>query len=117
MKPVDLVCSSIRPTQINSYLITSIEVDLRHINCGLDRNKGYGKKRRSNFKIEDIILCFESLKFLEIDSEQEGDWEYFVVDKDFFGKRKKYRMVFCIDQKLPHNSGIITFFELKRRES
>ena len=117
MKPVDLVYSPIRPTQINSYLITSIAVDLRHINYGLDPIKGYGNKRRSDFKLEDIILCFESLKFLEINFEQEGDWEYFVVDKDFFGKRKKYRMVFCIDQKMPHNGGIITLFKIKKRES
>lgn len=61
MKPVDLVICSIRPTLVNSYLIKTIEVDLKHINYGLDRIKGYGKKARSNFNIDDIVLFFESL--------------------------------------------------------
>ncbi len=114
MKPADLVTCSIRPTLINTYQIKTIEVDLRHINYGLDPEKGYGKKARSNFKIEDIVLFFESLNNLEIDSEKDGDWEYFVADKVFFGKRKKYRIVFCIDRKSSHVSGIITLFQVKR---
>ncbi|MBI2519215.1 MAG: hypothetical protein HYV97_02310 [Bdellovibrio sp.] len=117
MKPTDLVHCPIRPTHINSYLIKAIEVDLRHINYGLSRTKGYGKKARSHFKIEDVISFFESLNFLEINSENDGDWEYFVVDKVFFDQKKKYRIVFCIDQKKPEAGGVITLFEIKRGKS
>ena len=113
-EPADLVLCSIRPTWINSYQIKKIEVDLRHINYGLDQVKGYGSKARSNFTIEDIILFFESLDNLEINASIDGDWEYFVIDKAFFDKRKKYRIVFCIDKKSPHVSGIITLFQVKR---
>lgn len=116
MKPVDLVICSIRPTLVNSYLIKTIEVDLKHINYGLDRIKGYGKKARSNFNIDDIVLFFESLNNLEINADQDENWEYFVVDKAFLGKKKKYRMVFCIDKRSPHVSGIITFFQVKRSQ-
>ena len=117
MKPADLIHCSIRPTQVNSYLIKTIEVDLKHINYGLDQTKGYGKKTRSDFKIEDVVLYFESLNLLEINSNQYGNWEYFVVDKTFFDKKKKYRIVFCIDQKSPSCSGIITLYQIKRRNN
>jgi hypothetical protein len=60
--------------------------------------KGYGHKVRSSFEAEDIILFYESLNGLEIGFEADGHWEYFIVDKPFFEKRKKYRMVFCIDR-------------------
>jgi hypothetical protein len=114
MKPADLVTCLIRPTWINSYLVKRIEVDLRHINYGLDRSKDYGSKARSSFMLEDVVLYFESLNSVEINSEREGDWEYFVVDKVFFEKNKKYRIVFCINKKSPHISGIITLFQVMR---
>ena len=116
MKPAELVICSIRPTQINSYLITKIEVDLRHINYGLDEQRGYGKKARSHFKIDDIILFFESLNNLEIGSEKDETWEFFAVDKIFFDQKKKYRIVFCIDQRNPQMGGIITLFQVQRRK-
>ena len=114
MKPADLVTCLIRPTWINSYLVKRIEVDLRHINYGLDRLKGYGSKARSSFTLEDIVLFFESLNSVEINSDREGYWEYFVIDKAFFEKKKKYRIVFCINKKSPHISGIITLFQVNR---
>jgi hypothetical protein len=114
MKPVDLIIRSIRPTIINSYVIEKIEIDLKHVNYGLDPVKGYGGKARSSFEAEDIIRFFESLNGLEIGFEADGHWEYFIVDKPFFEKRKKYRMVFCIDRNGPNITGIITFFQIKR---
>ena len=47
MRPADLILRSIRPTTINSYLIEKVEIDLKHVNYGLDPKKGYcGKARR-----------------------------------------------------------------------
>ncbi len=114
MKPADLILRSIRPTIINSYVIEKIEIDLKHVNYGLDHKKGYGRKARSSFEAEDIIRFFESLNGLEVGFEAEDQWEYFIVDKPFFEKRKKYRMVFCIDRNEPSITGIITFFQIKR---
>ena len=114
MKPKDLIRCSIRPTIINSYLIKEIEVDLKHINYGLNLEKGYGIDARSNFDMTDIARFFESLHQIEINSVPDENWEYFVVDKSFFCK-KKYRMVFCIDRNEPNTSGIITFYGIKRR--
>jgi len=117
MKPNNLTNRSIRPTTINSYLIEKIEVDLKHINHGLDPKKGYGSKARSTFGMNEVAQFFESLDGLEASSEIDGNWEYFVVDKPFFEKKKKYRMVFCIDLREPNVSGVITFFEIKRGDS
>ncbi len=41
----------IKPTLINDYLIEMIEVDLRHVNFGLDSERRYRLKARSNFEI------------------------------------------------------------------
>ncbi|MDH4467952.1 MAG: hypothetical protein QE271_07830 [Bacteriovoracaceae bacterium] len=114
MKPGGLILRSIRPTIINSFVIERIEIDLKHINYGLDPKKGYGQKARSTFVIEDIIRFFESLNGMEIEFNFDDGWEYFVVDKSFFDKMIIYRMVFCIDHKEPSICGIITFFQIKR---
>jgi hypothetical protein len=114
MKPADLILRSVRPTIINSYVIEQIEIDMKHVNYGLDPKKGYGRKARSSFEAEDLIRFFESLNGLEVGSETDGEWEYFIVEKPFFDKKKKYRMVFCIDRKWPSTTGIITFFQIKR---
>ena len=39
MRPANLESIEIRQTQINSYFISRLEVDLQHINYGLDDNK------------------------------------------------------------------------------
>jgi hypothetical protein len=58
MKPADLILRSIRPTIINSYVIEKVEIDLKHVNYGLDPKKGYGGKARSNFEAEDLVRFF-----------------------------------------------------------
>ncbi len=113
MKPVELIKSRINPTKINDYIISVIEVDLKHINYGLDIERQYNKKQRSHFKIEEIISFFESLHLSEINSNEDENWEYFAINKTFY-KNKKFRMVFCIDRLSPNISGVITFFEITR---
>ena len=114
MKPNDLINKKVSPTRINKYVISHIEVDLKHINYGLDKDKGYGIKARTHFKIEDIVVFFESLYQLEIEPETDENWEYYIVTKKFFGLKKKFRMVFCIDKEKPNTSGVITLFEVTR---
>lgn len=113
MKPTELIKSKIKPTKINDFVVTVIEVDLKHINHGLDKEGKYNKKQRSQFKIEEIVGFFESLHNSELESDEDEHWEYFVINKTFF-KDKKFRMVFCIDRLAPNFSGVITFFEITR---
>lgn len=62
----------IKPTLINDYLIERIEVDLRHINFGLDSKKGYRSKSRSSFTLKEIAAFFESLHPIELESARDG---------------------------------------------
>lgn len=114
MKPHGLVRCSINPTWINYYFIREIEVDLRHINYGLDHVKVYSEFPRSDFQIGDIQIFFESLSYLAFVPDKVEDWEYFVTEKRFFDKNKIHKIVFCINQTQPHVAGIITLFRLKR---
>jgi hypothetical protein len=114
MKPLNLVSCSIRTTKINSYVIDQIEIDLKHINYGLDAKRGYGQKPRSNFSAHDIISFFEALDGLELNFEKDDQWEYFIVDKPFFVMKKKYRMVFCINPSESRVAGVITLFQIRR---
>ncbi len=114
MKPVNLITRLIRPTLINSFMIKKLEIDLRHINYGMDSEKSYARKPRSSFGENDIVEFFESLNGLEATPSYDDNWEYFVVDKPFFEKKKRYRIVFCIDLNEPGTCGIITLFQVKR---
>ncbi len=114
MKPKNLVSCLISATRINSYCIRNIEVDMRHINYGLNKSKDYKTHKRSDFSVEDLINFFESLNLIEVNSEKDGEWEYFVINKEFFEKKRKYRIVFCIHKDSPNKCGIITFYQIKR---
>ena len=56
MKPAELKIKRINKTRINAYIISTLEIDLKHINYGLTRNKGYGKKKRSNFSVDEVAI-------------------------------------------------------------
>jgi len=113
MKPSVVVSSFIKPTSINDYVIEKLEVDLRHVNYGLDHEKGYRSKARSHFSLKEIACFFESLNGMELEPEVDENWEYYFVEKIFFTK-KKFRMVFCLNQIEPNVCGIITLYEVKR---
>lgn len=115
MKPEGLIKCIIRPTRINAYVIRKLEVDLRHINFGLGLEKDYRHNARSAFSVEDVINAFESMDGTESVSKQDQGWEYFVVSKQFFGKKYKYRIVFCINLKQTDTAGVITLFRLRRK--
>lgn len=112
MKPENLISKSIKETRINDYVINLVEIDLKHINYGLDDNRNYREERRSNLQIADIISFFESLSDVDLDCDSDDAFDYFVVEKTFFTPAKLYRMVFCIEKKLPTTSGIITMFQI-----
>jgi len=45
LKPENLISKSIKETRINDYVINQVEIDLKHINYGLDDNKNYREER------------------------------------------------------------------------
>lgn len=116
MKPINLKIQKIRKTKINDYVVTRLEIDLKHINYGLDKNREYQKKKRSHFTSSRVAKFFESLDGLELDVESDDLYDYFVVDQNFFVDQKNYRIVFCIKRDEPGTSGVITLFQINKGE-
>jgi hypothetical protein len=114
MRPANLESIEIRQTQINSYFISRLEVDLQHINYGLDDNKIMNKTSRSNFNLLDIKLAFESLNELNLESvKSEGTgYEYFVYEGLFFNDQNIYKIIFCIHPSDKETTGVITLFRI-----
>ena len=62
IKPHDLTLIKIDPVNIGLTIIAYLEIDLNHINYGLDiSKKTYNKKARSNFTDLDIVHIFDEL--------------------------------------------------------
>ncbi len=116
LKPSEVKIKRIKKTKINDYKIIKLEIDLKHINYGLDGNREYRKKKRSNFSVSDIVKFFLSLDGLELEFDSDDSYYYFLVDRDFFSDKQKYRMVFCIERNRPTTSGVITLFQVKKEK-
>ncbi|MDA9189643.1 hypothetical protein N9O57_01545 [bacterium] len=116
MKPNGIKIKKIRKTKINNYHIVKLEIDLKHINYGLDENREYRKRKRSNFTVNDVADFFSSLNGLELEFDSDDLYDYFVVDKNYFSDNQKYRIVFCIERDKPTASGIITLFNIKKED-
>ena len=115
MKPKHLKIKRIKPTRINDYRITTLEIDLKHINYGLTKSKsGYQTKKRSNFSTDDVADFFQSLNGIELEFDSDDRYDYFVVERNYFDTSQRYRMVFCIERNRVSTSGIITLFRIER---
>ena len=115
LKPSELKIKKIKVTTINDYSINTLEIDLKHINYGLAINGEYQKKKRSNYTVENIADFFISLDGVELECDKDEEYDYFVIEKNYFLESKEFRMVFCIERSKPTTSGIITLFQLKGR--
>ncbi len=98
VKPNDITIKKIKKTKINDYVIDLLEIDLKHINYGLNKNKEYAKRTRSSFSIIEVAKFFLSLDGIELDFDSDDTYDYFVVEKSYFSKLQTYRMVFCIER-------------------
>ena len=113
MKPSDLCEITITPVNIGISLITKLEIDLTHINFGLDnKTKKYRVKRRSSFSEVEIANVFSLLEgfFLNPIGKKE-DYLYFALEIEY--QKKVYMLAFCINKNSIQTAGIITFYKLK----
>ncbi len=114
LKPVELEIVEIEKTRINDYDISTLAIDLKHINYGLTKSKEYRKKKRSSFIVGDVVDFFQSLDGIELEVDSDDLYDYFVVERNYFSDLKRYRIVFCIEKMKPTTSGIITLFEVAK---
>ncbi len=117
MKPEQLKITKIKLTRINGYQISTLEIDLIHINYGLTKKKGYGSKKRSNFTEADVANFFQSLDGIELNVEADDAYDYFIAEKKYISNQLKYKIIFCIRRDQPTTSGIITLFQTKKGDA
>ena len=116
MKPTHLEVVKIPTTDIGITQISELEIDLEHINKGLNPNsKKIRNKTRSNYTSLDIAHIFLLLDgFFLNPSGKKDDYLYFAQTILF--KKEAHMLVFCINKNTTHIAGIITFYKIKERK-
>lgn len=114
MKPSNLSIIEITPINIGLTVIKKLEIDLCHINYGLNEiTKDYNKKARSNFTELEVTYIFNTLDgFFLSPSGIHETYMYFAQEIDYL--KKDYLLVFCIDKKSIHTAGVITLYKIKK---
>ena len=116
MKPSHLEVVKIPTTNIGITQISELEIDLEHINKGLNpRNKKAQTKPRSNYTGLDIAQVFILLEgFFLNPCGKKDDYLYFA--QTIIIKNQNYMLVFCIHKNTPQIAGVITFYKTKERK-
>lgn len=115
MKPSKLDSIAIEPVHIGKFTITKLEIDLMHVNHGINlKTSDYNIKARSKYTKEDVVEFFAQLDgaFLEPENETKGYW-YFAQELELDGRRK-FLISFCIDKYERNCAGIITIYQIKK---
>lgn len=115
MKPAKLESIEIEPVHIGKFTITKLEIDLMHVNHGIDPTTGdYNTKARSKYTKETVADFFTKLDgaFLEPEDETKGYW-YFAQEIELEDHRK-YLISFCIDKNVLDCAGVITIYQIKK---
>ena len=115
MKPANLSIIIIPPVNIGLTIITKLEIDLTHINYGLDiKTKTYKSKIRSDFSEIEVAQIFSSLdKMILSPSGLKNDFMYFAKEINYLAK--DYLMTFCINKYEIHAAGIITLYQIRKK--
>ena len=117
MKPAELIVVAIEPVRIGYFVVTTLEIDLNHVNYGLDpktkKNRVYS---RSNHTAEFIADLFGFLSIMVglYPSAYENDFFYFSETIETNGKF--FSITFCVDEKNPSTAGIITLYRVNPRK-
>jgi len=112
MKPQNLSKVKTNPINIGLTVITNLEIDLTHINYGLDKSKKtYNKKARSKFTELEIAQIFHQLDGFYLNPTGKLDnYLYFSLEINF--NHDAYFLVFCIDKNNQDTAGIITLYRV-----
>lgn len=113
MKPTNLSVVKISPVSLGITTISTLEIDLNHINYGYDKEtKSYKKKIRSAFNEIEVAYIFSLLNdcFLEPVGKQDN-YLYFAEEIEYM--KKPYLIAFCIERNDPRTAGIITLYKIK----
>lgn len=117
MKPFKLHVVKIRPIFLGGFEINKLEIDLKHVNYGLDpKTKLFKKRARSSFSIEEVIKIFFLLDGITImPTSISSGYGYFSTEVYPFWLKNWYRLIFCIELCSPKTVGIITIYQIKKK--
>lgn len=117
MKPLCLEVIEIDPIALGTFKISKVEIDLMHVNYGLDPlTKKVKTKSRSNLTSLEIINLFRLLDGIFIEPTSKDDnYLYFAQDLYAFWSKNWFRLVFCIEIQVPSTARIITIYQLKQK--
>lgn len=105
---------TISPVNIGLAVITKLEIDLVHVNYGLEsKTKKYRIKARSNFSEIEVANIFSALDgFFLNPSGKKGDYLYF--DYKIIYLKKIFMLAFCINRYSTKTAGIITLYKIRK---
>lgn len=115
MKPANLSMVSISPVSIGLTVITKFEIDMIHINHGIDKGtKNYKLKARSNFSELEVANIFSLLDgYFLTPSGKQDNYLYFAHQISYI--KRNYILAFCIDKNAIQTAGIITLYKIKNQ--
>lgn len=117
MKPFDLSTVEISPIVVDEFIIKKLEIDLKHVNYGLDpKSKRFKKKARSKITVEEVIKIFLLLDGIIIKPTSIlNGYAYYSSEVYPLWLKNWFRLVFCIELKSPKIAGVITIYQIKRK--
>lgn len=117
MRPFGLIAVKIAPVFIGSFDFNRLEIDLRHINYGLDsETKKFRKRARSKFTVEEVIRIFQQLDGLVAGATScSNGYTYLVFEIYILWMKAWFKIIFCVADNSPRTAGIITIYRIKKK--
>jgi hypothetical protein len=97
LKPSNLNIVEIPPVNIGDFVISKLEIDLRHVNYGLDpKARDFRKRARSELTAEDVIRLFQLLDGNILNSTTiSNGYAYFASEVYPTWLKHWFKLIFC----------------------
>ena len=117
MKPLNLDIVKIHPISVGDFIINKLEIDLNHVNYGLDpKTKTFRKRARSKLTVEEVIRMFHLVDGIVIGPTTISDgYAYFSSEVYPFWLKSWFRLIFCVELNKPRTAGVITVYQIKKK--
>ena len=117
MKPLNLDIVKIHPITVGDFIINKLEIDLKHVNYGLDpKTKDFRKRARSKLTVEEVIRLFQLLDGNVIGPTTISDgYAYFTSEVYPFWLKSWFKLIFCVELNNPKTAGVITVYQIKKK--
>ena len=117
MKPLNLNIVKIHPITVGDFVINKLEIDLKHVNYGLDpKTKDFRKRARSKLTVEEVIRLFQLLDGSVIGPTTISDgYAYFSSEVYPFWLKCWFKLIFCVELNNAKTAGVITVYQIKKK--